>query len=311
MSVFMEAFYYPAFKMLRSEEANLQGNALSQGPFYERVVEFLGSVVVQPNLILDNTTSSIATFDGRPWNRSEAIEAVRTLSLKLPHLRHCIVKMFQGARDACPSFMTEFAEDGAIEMATEEERELAFRPPTNDCSEGDLGCFRLFARQRHTKNTLLYNANRQYHENNTAGWEKQCIQHSRIEPASFYTAVAKEARRRLESREAETALEHIALATESRALSHRDERQKRITKEEEEKARLAKIPQQMDVKWPNSKGVTKELLKDQLKLYRQLLGNPDFLHNLSGNKESLKKQYVQAVESWSKKNAQENEELPS
>ena len=92
--------------------------------------------------------------------------------------------------------------------------------PTNDCSEGDLGCFRLFAREHQTKNTLLYNANRQYHENETAAWEDHIKK-----PANFYSVVLKEARRRLDSRESEIVLERIAAATETRALAHRTERE--------------------------------------------------------------------------------------
>ena len=63
------------------------------------------------------------------------------------------------------------------------------------------------------------------------------------------------------------------------------EREQRVQKEEQEKARLAKISQQTDLAWPHTKGVTKEQIKDQLKVYRRLLGNPDFLGNVSGNKD--------------------------
>ena len=81
----------------------------------------------------------------QPWNSPEAINAARKAALNLPHLRRCVVKIFEGARDACPSFMSEFAEGAAINKATSYQWELAFRPPINDCSEGDLGAFRLFA----------------------------------------------------------------------------------------------------------------------------------------------------------------------
>jgi hypothetical protein len=44
--------------------------------------------------------------------------------------------------------------------------------------------------------------------------------------------------------------------------------------------------------------VTKDALKDQLKKYRRLLGDQDFLGNISGNKEHLIGQYNKAVEGW-------------
>lgn len=300
MSIFMESFYHPAFRTLRGREAGLRGNALEQGPFYDRITEFLGTVAQQPELILNDTTYQIATFDGEDWNRKEAVDAVRSAAPDLPQLRHCVVKMFEGARDACASFMSEFVEGGANYTATAEERELSFRPPTNDCSEGDLGSFRLFIRQRQTKNYLLYNANRQYHENKTTAWEDYRAR----EVPGFYTAVSKEARRRVDSRESEMLFERIVAATEARASTNRVDLQKRTEKEKEEVARLTKIPQQMGLEWPKTKGVTKDMLKDQLKKYRQLLDNPAFLGSISGNKETLIKQYLQAVESWQSKQAE-------
>ena len=54
----------------------------------------------------------------------------------------------------------------------------------------------------------------------------------------------------------------------------------------------------MDLAWPSTKGVTKEVSRDRLKRYRQLLDKLDFLGNISGNKESLTEQYKKAVEPW-------------
>ena len=118
--------------------------------------------------------------------------------------------------------------------------------------ESQSQAFRLFARERQTKNPLIYNANRQYHENNTAAWQERY----RDKLSSVTEAVSKEARRRLDTREADEALEQIAIATEERAVTNREERDKRHKKAEDEKARLDKIPQQTDLAWPRTKGVT-------------------------------------------------------
>ena len=77
-----------------------------------------------------------------------------------------------------------------------------------------------------------------------------------------------------------------------------------LHREREEAARLDEIPQQTDLGWATNKGVTNAILKDQLKKYRHLLGNPDFLGDLSGNKETLTNQYLQAVEAWRRKQAE-------
>ena len=60
----------------------------------------------------------------------------------------------------------------------------------------------------------------------------------------------------------------------------------------------------MGLEWPKTKGVTKDMLKDQLKKYQQLLDNTAFLGSISGNKETLIKQYLEAVESWQRKQAE-------
>lgn len=75
MSIFMESFYHLAFRTLRSREAGLRGNALEQGPFYDCITEFLGTVAQQPKLIL-NDTYRVATFDGKDWNCKEAVDVV-------------------------------------------------------------------------------------------------------------------------------------------------------------------------------------------------------------------------------------------
>ena len=86
MSLFMECFYHPAFKALCSEDAGLQGNALDQGAFYDHATEFLGAVARDPKMILSDMTHQIATLDGKPWNRPEAVNTVRKVAPTLPHL---------------------------------------------------------------------------------------------------------------------------------------------------------------------------------------------------------------------------------
>ena len=79
------------------------------------------------------------------------------------------------------------------------------------------GSFRLFAQNRGTKNPLLYNANRQYHENSTAAWYDQSIEHS----AQISTAVSIEARWQLDSGESNKVLENVVIATCERAVANR------------------------------------------------------------------------------------------
>lgn len=109
----------------------------------------------------------------------------------------------------------------------------------------------------------------------------------------------------MDSGESNKALERVVIAAEERAESNRQTQAEQHQKEKEENDRLAMIPQQTDLAWPSSKGATKDALKDQLKKYRRLLGNPDFLGNISGNKERLIEQYNKAVEGWIDKQEEE------
>lgn len=128
MSIFMECFYHPAYRVLCGTEAGLWGNALELGSFYNCIDEFLGTIVQQPSLILGDTPYQTATFDGEKWKRKEAVDAVRKAAQDLPDIDRCVIKMFEGARDACGLFMSEFANGSALDRATDQERELAFCP---------------------------------------------------------------------------------------------------------------------------------------------------------------------------------------
>ena len=102
----------------------------------------------------------------------------------------------------------------------------------------------------------------------------------------------------MDTGESNKAFENIVTATHDRAVANRQAQSERQEMENEENERLAKIPQQTDFTWPSTKCVTEEVLKDQLKKYWQLLDKPDFLGNISGNRESLIEQYKRAVASW-------------
>ena len=126
--------------------------------------------------------------------------------------------------------MAEFAPGGEIDSTTPHQRELAYRPATNDCSESDLGLFRLFARMRLTKNPILYNANQQYHKNQSAEW----YEHHLRDDTSASVAITKEARHRIDSGEAKKAFTEIVEVTEKRAAYNRMAQGDRQVKNREE-----------------------------------------------------------------------------
>lgn len=296
MSIFSVCFFHPWLRHARYGEVGLAVNGLDEGPWYEKAMEFLGSVIQSPEIILGDTTYSIATLDARPWTRLDAILAVRQLAPTLPHLRRCTIAFFRGALDACATFLQEYAAEGAIDQATPEEREVSYRPATNDRSEGQLARKRKAEKSERSQSTLVHNASNMYACNDTAGWHALHMASQDNEAQEeFGTAISKEARRREESGESRAVLRKIVLEQERKAEVNRIVQRAKFEAEEREKQRVAKITREIDPTWPGSKGVTIPKLKEQLLAYR-LFFKDSKLGKLSANKPELVKVLTGAIQ---------------
>lgn len=91
-----------------------------------------------------------------------------------------------------------------------------------------------------TKNPILYNANRQYHKNQSAEW----YEHHLRDDTSASVTITKEARCCINSGEAKKVFAEIVEATEKRAAYNRMAQGERQAKDTEENMRLNKIPLQ-------------------------------------------------------------------
>ena len=60
-----------------------------------------------------------------------------------PQLKPALVAFFKGAQETWKQFSSEYAPGGLIDEATEEEKDHAWMPPTNDVNKGALGSFRV------------------------------------------------------------------------------------------------------------------------------------------------------------------------
>ena len=286
MSIFSETIFHPWMNHARAGEADLHVNGLDEGPWYERAMEFIASVIILPDIVLGDYHYGTATLDGKPWNNIDAIYASREMASGLPDARRCVVGMFQGALAATASFLQEYEADGEIDRASPLVRELAYRPPTNDRSEGQLGSLRRADRHNQSRSTLPHNSAHMYAENDTAAWHARHLDTQESEEkVEFGSFVSVEARRREKSGEAKQRQLQILLDAEQKAEVHRVSKRAKQAAEEKERLRISKIALQRDPLWPSAKGITIPLIKEQLLAYRTIF--KEKFGKLSANKAEL------------------------
>ncbi|KAE9404036.1 hypothetical protein BT96DRAFT_814085, partial [Gymnopus androsaceus JB14] len=101
------------------------------------------------------------------WEDPEAMGAVFKLAPVLLHLRDITVAFFRGSLSIWTRFSSEFAPAGLIDLATAEEKYLAWMPATNDVNEGLLGCYRVTMQGKPTLMLHQFNALVMYQRNDT------------------------------------------------------------------------------------------------------------------------------------------------
>ena len=72
-------------------------------------------------------------------------------------------------------FTSEFAPGGLIDEATQEERDLAWMPSTNDINEGALGSFRVLMWRQPQLTLMQYNAQTMFFKNNTGAFMNEML----------------------------------------------------------------------------------------------------------------------------------------
>lgn len=170
MILYALAVSYPYASRVRgpgTENVNL----LDLGPFHQEVKAHVAAIIENPDIVLaEDASFEQATLDGAPWRLPDALAAVRELAPTLPHLRDITVAFFKGSLPVWERFTEEFDEDGVIAGMTEEEKEDAFMPTTNDANEGILGGMRQDKRARPNSTTHAYNSRAMFRRNNTEAY---------------------------------------------------------------------------------------------------------------------------------------------
>ena len=140
------AISQPYTKYMRHAHAQ-NVNMLDLGGYHKSVLKHVKKIIRNPGLLLGPSAKyKTGSLDGQVWESPDAFAAIQDMAPVLPHLRPVLVAFFEGAAETWKRFTSEFAPGGLIDEATQEEKGLAWMPPTNDDEEGALGAFRVLMR---------------------------------------------------------------------------------------------------------------------------------------------------------------------
>lgn len=171
LSIYSEVVSRPYMREVRRPD---NPNHLDLAPLHEQIIEHVQNIINNPDLVLKlDASPESMTFDGKPWERPEALDGARNLMPMLPHLRGALVAFFTGALATWRRFAAEYAPDGAIAQLSDEERRRAWRPATNDANEGELGSGRVTLRLAPHMTLQSYNDRTMYRNNETLEFERQ------------------------------------------------------------------------------------------------------------------------------------------
>ncbi|CDO76930.1 hypothetical protein BN946_scf185006.g12 [Trametes cinnabarina] len=166
LSLYGQAISHPYLRTTRVLQ-----NGLKLGPFHQKLKAHLQTLINAPELLLSPEMSSkTAAMDGEDWERPEVISAVLALAPQLPHLKSVLQAFLEGALYTWERFTVEFAEGGAIDLASDEELDQAYLLPTNDHNEGALGSYRIWSRKFPNGSQAYYNALAKFFHNDTAAF---------------------------------------------------------------------------------------------------------------------------------------------
>ncbi|KDR70414.1 hypothetical protein GALMADRAFT_214510 [Galerina marginata CBS 339.88] len=256
LALYAQAVSHPYMKVIRE---NPEQNALDLGPLNKKIESFIKRIIEDPSFLVgENVTYETGTVDQQPWRSKEVVEKVNELAPTFPHLKEALVAFFGGALESWKRFTSEYTPGGLIDEATQDERDLAWMPTTNDVNEGALGQFRVMMRRQPQLTLLQYNARTMFSRNNTAAFMDAMFSedtHKYIRELARETDTSEKERKREIVRHAE---ERIAVKVASK--------KKRDAKLQETAARIAQVKLEFD----KSKIQTKigPALRDLVKAFR-------------------------------------------
>jgi hypothetical protein len=167
LAVYGQVISHPYMRQTRGPAAK-KVNMLDLGVLHKNVYGHMQRIIRDPSLVIGSSvTHETGAMDGQPWESPGAFAAVQELAVDLPHILPVLAAFFKGAAATWKRFTSEFAPGGLIDEATQEEKDQAWMPPTNDVNEGALGAFRVLMRRQPQLSSLQYNALAMYRQNDT------------------------------------------------------------------------------------------------------------------------------------------------
>ena len=264
--LYAQAVSHPYMRKVRGPGTE-QINMLNMGPLHDEVKVHVQTIIDNPNILASNNTSyKNGALHGEKWHQPAAVAAVLKLSSELPYLLPVLVAFFGGAMITWERFTTEFAPGSPIDLASAEDKERAWMPPTNDVNEGALGSYRLYIRKKPTTTIEQYNALTMFNFNNTEDFMTKCF------TPEDHKFIREEARAAEHNKGEKKIREELRLHAAAKADAARQKATDTAAKLAKKVADLAAVERIEDEEV--IKGMSKPGLKNQLQLYRQL-GVPD------------------------------------
>ncbi|THU76746.1 hypothetical protein K435DRAFT_596010, partial [Dendrothele bispora CBS 962.96] len=255
-----QAITVPYLRVVRKSSSV---NALDLGPWHEQVREHMQKLIDNPALLLTpgEDTYLLASLDGRPWEKPDVVKAVHSRLQELPYIQDLLIEFLTGALATYIRFTAEFAPGSLIDLATQQEKDDAWMPATNDVNEGALGSYRVMMRFKPTLTIQQYNAMVLYARNDTQAFMDAKFTNEDfryiMREARVLDASGMEAKRRKEQVEFNKRVVALKKAKQ----------QAKDSKERERKERLSKVVLLREADEVNST-LTVAALDDQLDVLR-------------------------------------------
>jgi len=168
LALYAQAVSHPYMKAIREDPTT---NALDLGPLNQKIESFMVRLIEDPTFLVgEHVSYETGSFDGKPWRSEKVVKKINELAPQFPYLKQALVAFCKGAHETWKRFTSEYTPGGLIDEATQEEKDLAWMPSTNDVNEGALGQFRVMIRRQPQLTLLQYNACTMFARNNTAAF---------------------------------------------------------------------------------------------------------------------------------------------
>ncbi|KZP31244.1 hypothetical protein FIBSPDRAFT_907821 [Athelia psychrophila] len=202
LTVYLNTVSAPYAKFIRGPGTETI-NMLDLGPYHYKLKAHIKKLINNPSLAIGpDARAYTATLDGDSWHHEDAMAAVLAQREELPYLQELFVAFMEEALVTWERFTAEFDYGGLIDTATQEEKDLAWMPTTNDANEGRLGGWRLFARTNPSSTIEQYNSIAKFWKNETQGFmdeyfipedHQYVMREARAQDASGATAIREAA----------------------------------------------------------------------------------------------------------------------